>query len=172
MKVLSHGLNRYDGYHNIYFSAALNREPRHLAFLRDLGFDLAHVHEATTHEVIYQSVMRTSLRCPDVTNPVTIVVPDSHAAYRLKDLIGATNVTKLGNIERPKPRLLTATERNNRSKVTKHTQRPFCGEIVTKHVNRHKMSPYRRRRSRSDIIPESPYLLRDISPKQICQSSR
>ena len=49
-----------------------------------LGFDLAHVHEATTHEVIYQAVMRTSLRCPDVTNPVTIVVPDSHAAYRLQ----------------------------------------------------------------------------------------
>ncbi len=48
MEVLSHGLNCYDGYHNIYFSAALNREPRHLALLKDLGFDLGFVHEATT----------------------------------------------------------------------------------------------------------------------------
>ena len=35
MEVLSHGLNCYDGYHNIYFSAALNREPRHLGMLRN-----------------------------------------------------------------------------------------------------------------------------------------
>jgi len=65
MKVGCHGLNRYDGFHNIYFSAALNREPRHLRMLKALGFDLAYVHEATTHEVIYQVVMRTSLRRPD-----------------------------------------------------------------------------------------------------------
>ena len=59
---------------------------------------------------------------------MTILVPDSHAAYRLKDLIGATNVTKLGNIERPKPRPLTAAERKNRPKVTKHTQSLFAAK--------------------------------------------
>ena len=42
MEVLSHGLNCYDGYDNIYFSAALNREPRHLGMLRNLGFDLSY----------------------------------------------------------------------------------------------------------------------------------
>ena len=128
MKVGSHGLNRYDGFHNIYFSAALNREPGHLGILRDLGFDLSYVHEATTHEVIYQSVMRTSLRRPDATNPVTILVPDSKAAYRLQDLIGATHVTKLGNIESPKPRPLTAAERKSRLKVTKHTKDLFAAK--------------------------------------------
>ena len=98
MEVLSHGLNCYDGYHNIYFSAALNREPRHLGMLRNLGFDLSYIHEATTHEVIYQAVMRTSLRDPVATNPVSIVVPDRHAAIKLKGLIGANNavVSKMG----------------------------------------------------------------------------
>ena len=88
MKVGCHGLNRYDGFHKIYFSAALNREPRHLGLLRELGFDLAYVHEATTHEVIYQAVMRTSLRRNDAADPVTIIVPDSHAVNRLQGLLG------------------------------------------------------------------------------------
>ena len=118
MKVGCHGLNRYDGFHKIYFSAALNREPRHLGMLKDLGFDLTDVHEATTHEVIYQAAMRTSLRRDDAADPVTIIVPDSHAANRLQELIGATNVTKIGNIDRPKQRPLTATERNKRSLCT------------------------------------------------------
>jgi hypothetical protein len=128
MEVLSHGLNCYDGYHNIYFSAALNREPRHLAILRDLGFDLGFVHEATTHEVIYQAVMRTSLRDPNATNPVIIVVPDRHAAIKLQGLIGASTVTKLGNIESPKPRPLTSAERKRRLKVTKHIQSLFAAK--------------------------------------------
>ena len=84
---------RYDGYHNIYFSAALNREPRHLGLLRDLGFDLAYVHEATTHEVIYQAVMRTSLRRPDATNPVTIIVPD-HAAIEASRISSAPRMSR------------------------------------------------------------------------------
>jgi hypothetical protein len=128
MEVLSHGLNCYDGYHNIYFSAALNREPRHLALLRDLGFDLSYVHEATTHEVIYQAVMRTSLRDPNATNPVSIVVPDRHAAIKLQGLIGATGVTKLGNIESPKPRPLTPAELKRRLKVTKQIQSLFAAK--------------------------------------------
>jgi hypothetical protein len=128
LEVLSHGLNCYDGYHNIYFSAALNREPRHLALLRNLGFDLSYVHEATTHEVIYQAVMRTSLRDPDARNPVIIIVPDRHAAIKLQGLIGATSLTKLGAIESPKPRPLTPAERKRRSKVTKQIQALFAAK--------------------------------------------
>ena len=130
MEVLSHGLNCYEGYDNIYFSAALNREPRHLALLKDLGFDLGFVHEATTHEVIYQAVMRTSLRRPDATNPVIIVVPDRHAALKLQGLIGAdaVEVTKLGNIESPRPRPLTTAERKRRLKVRRHIQGLFAAK--------------------------------------------
>ena len=86
------------------------------------------LHEATTHEVIYQAVMRTSLRDPIATNPVSIVVPDRHAAIKLKGLIGATSVTKLGNIESPKPRPLTPAERKRRLKVTKQIQALFAAK--------------------------------------------
>ena len=130
MKVGCHGLNRYDGFHNIYFSAALNREPRHLGLLRELGFDLAYVHEATTHEVIYQAVMRTSLRRNDAADPVTIIVPDSHAANRLQELIGATKVTKLGNVDKQHHKPLSGTERNKRLKATKLAQSLFAAKSL------------------------------------------
>ena len=97
--------------------------------LKELGFDLAYVHEATTHEVIYQAVMRTSLRRPDAADPVTIIVPDSHAANRLQDLLGGAKVTKLGNIDKPRPSF-TGTERNKRSKVTKLTQSLFAAKSL------------------------------------------
>ena len=94
--------------------------------LKELGFDPAYVHEATTHEVIYQAVMRTSLRRPDVADAVTIIVPDSHAANRLQALLGGAKVTKIGNIDKPRP--LSGTERNQRSKVTKLTQSLFAAK--------------------------------------------
>ena len=169
MEVLSHGLNCYDGYHNIYFSAALNREPRHLALLRDLGFDLGFVHEATTHEVIYQAVMRTSLRDPNATNPVSIVVPDRLAATKLQDLIGATSVTKLGNIESPKPRPLTPAERKRRLKVTKHFQALFAAkreQNMLIDINRTLIA------AKPHPSSNSSYLHRDISPKQVRQEGR
>ena len=67
-----------------------------------LGFDLAHVHEATTHEVIYQSVMRTSLRCPDVTNPVTILITRSPCCNKSSGSHQRAGLLhKLGKIESP-----------------------------------------------------------------------
>ena len=119
-----------------------------------LGFDLCLSMKPTTHEVIYQAVMRTSLRESRCTDPVSIVVPDRHAATKLQGLIGATSVTKLGNnIESPKPRPLTAAVRKRRSKVTKHIQAPVCGEKGTKLVYRHKLYPNRRKTLSSLRIP-------------------
>jgi hypothetical protein len=37
ISVISHGLNSLQDHHNIYFSAALNRQPKHFAMLRNLG---------------------------------------------------------------------------------------------------------------------------------------
>ena len=70
ISVCSHGLNCYDRYHNIYFSAALNRQPQHFKMLEYLGFDAGHVHSATAHEVAYQGAMRTSLRRAGSTDPL------------------------------------------------------------------------------------------------------
>ena len=35
--VISHGMNKFDSYDNIYFSPALNRQPMHTKMLNDLG---------------------------------------------------------------------------------------------------------------------------------------
>ena len=44
--VISNGLNKYGSYSNIYFSAALNRQPKHFKILRSLGFEAQNVHTA------------------------------------------------------------------------------------------------------------------------------
>ena len=171
INVQSHGLNCYDGYHNIYFSAALNREPGHLGILRDLGFDLAHVHEATTHEVIYQSVMRTSLRRPDATDPVTIIVPGSpcrlpasgsHRSHechetrqyrkaQAKALYGARNAIIASRSRSITQSLFAAKTLQNMLIDIKN---------VT-HIAAEIQHP-----------PQSPYLLRDILRKQVRQNRR
>ena len=63
---IAHGLNDYSSYSNSYFSAALNREPKHCTSLNQLGLTSEQVHKAHDQEIIYQSVMRTSLRDPKV----------------------------------------------------------------------------------------------------------
>ncbi len=119
IEVYSHGLNCYDQYHDIYFSAALNREPTHLSMLKHLGFDLDYVHSATTHEVMYQAAMRTSLRRSDATEAVRIVLPDGFAANCLAALLGVREITRIGSITTHKQNPLSGTERNQRSKAKK-----------------------------------------------------
>ena len=37
INIISHGLNNLQGFHNVYFAAALNRHPKHFAMLKGLG---------------------------------------------------------------------------------------------------------------------------------------
>jgi hypothetical protein len=60
--------------------------------LESLGFDPDHVHVATAHEVLYQCVMRTSLRDPQATTPVRAIVPDEPSAMRLAQLVGTGEI--------------------------------------------------------------------------------
>jgi len=117
--VVSHGLNRYGKFSNIYFSAALNREPRHFDMLKALGFDSEHVHAATAHEVLYQCVLRTSLRDPDSTATVHAIIPDEPSARRLAQLAGATEVKQLGSLYVPAPKPLTPTQKDQRHEARK-----------------------------------------------------
>ena len=64
LSVASHGLNTYSDHHAIYCSAALNREPKHYKPLEALGLTAEMIDQSTSHEIIYQAVMRTSLRNP------------------------------------------------------------------------------------------------------------
>ena len=103
ISVLCHGLNAYDKFNNIYFSAALNREPKHFAMLKELGLDPDVVHQANAHEVNYQAVMRTSLRDPGSTAKVHAIVADEPSAKRVAALVGTNDVSQLGAFhERPR----------------------------------------------------------------------
>ncbi len=115
----SHGLNFFDGYHNIYFSAALNRSPQHFKLLEDLGIDSSHVHSATTHEVVYQAVMRLSLRNPDATSPVKILVADEYMAKRVGELLSIKEIYKIGDINLFKREPLNQGQINRRAKTKK-----------------------------------------------------
>ena len=101
ISVISHGLNNLQGHHNIYFSAALNRHPKHLAMLRSLGLSPEVVHRATGHEAVYQVAMRTSLRDPESTQKVHVIVPDRTSAERLGHLLGCGDIGQIGNLLPP-----------------------------------------------------------------------
>ncbi len=114
--VVSNGLNSLQDYQNIYFSASLNREPKHFAMLKSLGFSSEVVHQATAHETCYQAVMRTSLRNPECTAEVHAIVPDSYSAKRLAELLGGHEIERIGELVSAPKEPLTQTERTHRSK--------------------------------------------------------
>ena len=125
--VMCHGTNKYDRYNAIYFSASLNRPPQQLGMLIDLGFDPKVIQRATVHEVIYQAVMRTSLRRPNATDAIMILVPDRASAERTAELLGVKNVEKLakGQLFLPKKVPLTDTQRHSKSKAKRVKEQLF-----------------------------------------------
>ena len=80
--VLSHGSKEYRNYTSIYYSAATNRNPKHLRMLQNLGFSMDQVRRAESHEMIYQSIMRCALRNEECNEQIRIVVPDEYSAKR------------------------------------------------------------------------------------------
>ena len=119
VSVACQGLNGLQDYHNLYFSAALNREPKHFAMLASLGLRPNLVHQATAHEAVYQAVMRTSLRDPEAREAVHVIVPDHASAERLGALLGSKNIARLGNLSvRQNPRL-TPTEKSRRQRFVR-----------------------------------------------------
>ena len=126
--VMCHGTNKYDRYNAIYFSASLNRPPQQLGMLVDLGFDPKVIQRASVHEVIYQAVMRTSLRRPNARDAVTVIVPDRAAAERTAELLGVKNVEKLekSQLFLPKKKVpLTDTQRHSKSKANRVKEHLF-----------------------------------------------
>jgi hypothetical protein len=78
--VISHGINEFDVIDNIYFSPALNNQPKHNQMLCELGIDDTFIKRAMFHEVAHQAIMRTSLRRRDCQNQVTAIVSDKATA--------------------------------------------------------------------------------------------
>jgi hypothetical protein len=58
---IAHGLNEYQHLTNVFFGAALNREPQHYRMLMELGFSASCIQQSSL-EVAYQGTMRSALR--------------------------------------------------------------------------------------------------------------
>lgn len=130
LPVCAQGLNKYDNYDNIYFGGALNREPQFMRMLTEgLGFDSKFIQRATIFETIYQDVMRTSLRRPESTRPVDILLTDRGAAEWLAAQFGVEKITKIGDIAALRPPPLSQVERNQRSTAKKLRKRRKCHNV-------------------------------------------
>jgi hypothetical protein len=81
--VICHGRNDLSKYNKIAFTASLNRQPKHLEYLTNVGLDSSYVKNATVHEVAHQSVMRSSLRDVNSKDEVEILVMDKSTADSL-----------------------------------------------------------------------------------------
>ncbi len=126
-----HGLNEYRHIVNIAFLSALNNTPGHYAYMDAvLGISGDLLRQARSHQVAYQSIMRTALRDAGSTAEVKVLVPDIALANWLVDVfpgaslyahdIGGEFKEVLGNATkaRGRPRkaaVLTPTERSARS---------------------------------------------------------
>lgn len=94
-----HGRNDWCGVNAIIFLSALNFRSSHYSWLEKKFCIRPYWSKvATAFEILYQSIMRTSLRNPDSTEPVTVIVPDRETAMYLATEIfpGAKLRKKIG----------------------------------------------------------------------------
>lgn len=74
---ISHGINEHMGKHKVLALSALNVTPSHFKVMqRKWGIEPLEMKKAGSHQTLYQAIMRCSLRDPDATAPVTVVLPD------------------------------------------------------------------------------------------------
>ena len=74
---MPHGLNDYQGFHNVVVLSALNPSPAHFHFLESYGINGEEVRTAHYRTAVYQAVMRCSIRNPaDATPKRVVVVPN------------------------------------------------------------------------------------------------
>jgi hypothetical protein len=92
---VSHGLNAYQNTHNIAFCSALNPRPPHKAFMKHMGMTDQQIKDSFSNQIVYQAIMRTSIRNPEHTAPKTVVVPDLQAATYLQKLLPTAEVSQI-----------------------------------------------------------------------------
>lgn len=116
--VIAHGLNAYDTYNNIYFSPALNRQPKHLKMLNELGIDSIFLNRASAHETAHQGIMRTSMRNPSAVSDVTAIVVDQATAQELARMFPGCKIKPIDGVAK-KVIAVSQIERNSKSRLTK-----------------------------------------------------
>ena len=130
LRVDSRGLNSYISYDNIYFSAALNREPQHIRMLEDLGLASKDVYRATTCEQAYQSIFRTSLRDHRSDRVVTAIVPDLTTATYIAELVGGADIRSIDIQHAQKANALTQTQKKQRMRAKKSLDRLLASKCL------------------------------------------
>jgi hypothetical protein len=126
LSTVPHGLNRFQSYHNIYCSAALNREPKHYRMLADIGLASDIVHQATSGEAVYQAIMRSSLRDQGSSEMVQAIVPDRFCAEYVARRVGGAEIRQLGPVILPRKPPLSQTERSRRHQLGGRKKRMFA----------------------------------------------
>ncbi|GJD76717.1 hypothetical protein [Methylobacterium goesingense] len=90
-----HGLNSYQGHHNVVVLSALNPPPAHFGFMEGRGISGEEVRTAHYRTAAYQAVMRCSIRNPADTTLKRVVVMDRDTAEWLADLFPGAAVEPL-----------------------------------------------------------------------------
>lgn len=89
------GHNIYQHMHNVAIFSAINPTPAHLAFLKHIGIEGDAVRKALYHDLVYQAVMRCSLRDLKADAPVHVIVPDRKTAAALSQLFPACSTAQM-----------------------------------------------------------------------------
>ncbi|BCM86483.1 hypothetical protein [Methylobacterium indicum] len=90
-----HGLNDYQGFHNVVVLSALNPPPAHFHFLESYGISGEEVRTAHYRTAVYQAVMRCSIRNPADATPKRVVVMDRDTAGWMANLFAGAAVEPL-----------------------------------------------------------------------------
>jgi hypothetical protein len=93
-----HGLNSYQGYHNVVVLSALNPPPAHFHFMGARGVSDEELRTGCYRTAVYQAVMRCSIRNPADATPKKVVVMDRDTADWLAALFPGATVTPLPNL--------------------------------------------------------------------------
>ncbi len=116
-----HGLNQFQGFHNIVVLSALNPPPQHFRFLREFGIDGDEVRTAHYRTAVYQAVMRSSIRNPQDMTAKQVVVMDRDTAEWLADLFPGATVAPLPSLD-VVPRKGTAGRKRKHSSGSERTK--------------------------------------------------
>ncbi|MFK5880500.1 MAG: DEAD/DEAH box helicase family protein [Flavobacteriaceae bacterium] len=129
ISVFSKGMNKYQKYTKIVCIPALNRTPKHLKMLEELGFDMNVVTKSTSYDAFYQLIMRTALRNPNSTEIVDIYVPTENEANWLVGIFGSgVSVRNLGGENTD----YIKCEALNNSQKSKNTR---ANKVIKKRIN-------------------------------------
>jgi hypothetical protein len=112
-------MNDIDNINNIFFSAAMNREPWHLQILEGLGFTQGEIQQATAHYAANQALMRSSLRRPDSQEHVTLICTDRSMAQTIAQITGCAAIHKIDNVVKDKSPALITAERSLKYRLKK-----------------------------------------------------